>query len=230
MQGTIVNAVTIILGALLGNFLKESFSENIKDTVMNGLSLTVMVIGLSMAIKTQNLLIITLSIVSGGILGELLMIEDRLNQMGQRLERRFSKGDGDFTQAFVSASLIYCVGAMAILGAIESGLEGKHSILLVKSILDGVSAIVFSSSLGMGVAFSALPVFIYQGAITLAAAGVKAFLTNNIITEMSATGGILIFAIGLNMLNINIKIKVGNLLPAIFLAILYTVGLTNLPI
>jgi len=230
LLGTIVNAATIILGTILGNSLKGRFSENIKQTIMQGLSLTVMLIGLSMAISTENMLIVTLSMVIGGILGELLKIEDRLNDFGRRLESRFSSEGGDFTRAFVTASLVYCVGAMAVLGSIQSGLEGDHSILFVKSILDGVSAVVFSSSMGIGVAFSAIPVFAYQGAIALAASFVKAFLTNNIITEMSATGGLLIFGIGINMLGINVNIKVGNLLPAIFVAVILAMVFADLPI
>jgi len=228
--GTIVNAATIIIGTILGNWLKGRFSENIKQTVMHGLSLTVMLIGLSMAITTENMLIVTLSMVMGGIIGEVLKIEDRLNSFGKKLEARFAGESGDFTRAFVSASLIYCVGAMAVLGAIQSGLEGNHNILFVKSILDGVSAVVFSSSMGIGVAFSALPVFLYQGVITLAASFVKAYLTDNIITEMSATGGLLIFGIGLNMLGINVNIKVGNLLPAIFVAVVLAVLLADVPL
>lgn len=229
MLGTVVNAVAIIVGAILGNFLKGGFPENIKSTIMQGLSITVMLIGLSMALKSQNLLVVTLSIVIGAVLGEVLRIEYRLKQFGQSLERRFGNGEGDFTRAFVSASLLYCVGAMAIMGSIESGLTGNHTTLFIKSILDGVSAVVFSSSLGPGVAFSALPVFLYQGSITLAAAYVKAFLTDVIIREMTATGGLLIFAIGINMLGINVEIKVGNLLPAIFVAIFLALAFSLLP-
>ncbi|HHW40456.1 MAG TPA: DUF554 domain-containing protein [Syntrophomonadaceae bacterium] len=223
MLGTIVNAAAVILGALLGNFLKGGFPENIKGTIMQGVSLTVILIGISMAVKTQNVLVVTLSIVVGGILGELLRIEDRLAGFGQKLESRFGGGDGNFTKGFVTASLVFCVGAMAIMGSIESGLTGNHTTLFVKSILDGVTSVVFSSSMGIGVAFSSIPVFLYQGGITLAAAYVKAFLTGAIIREMTATGGLLIFGIGLNMLSDRIRIKVGNLLPAIFVAIFFTV-------
>ncbi|MCR4430292.1 MAG: DUF554 domain-containing protein [Tepidanaerobacteraceae bacterium] len=222
MLGTVVNASAIIIGAVLGNLLKGGFPENIKNTVMQGLSITVMLIGLSMALKSQNQMVVTLSIVIGAVLGEVLRIEYRLKQLGQNLEKRFGNGEGDFTRAFVSASLLYCVGAMAIMGSIESGLTGNHTTLFIKSILDGVSAVVLSSSLGPGVAFSALPVFLYQGSITLSAACVKVFLTDAIIREMTATGGLLIFAIGINMLGIGVDIKVGNLLPAIFVAILLT--------
>lgn len=230
MLGTVVNAAAVILGALLGNFLKGGFPEKIKDTIMQGVSLTVILIGISMAIKTQNILVVTLSIVAGGILGELLRIEDRLAGFGKKLEQHLGGGDGSFTKGFVTSSLVFCVGAMAIMGSIESGLTGNHTTLFVKSILDGVTSIVFASSMGIGVAFSAIPVFLYQGSITLAAAYVKAFLTPAIIREMTATGGLLIFGIGLNMLSDRIRIKVGNLLPAIFVAILFTVLFARFPL
>ena len=229
MFGTIVNSVAIIAGALMGNLLKGRFSENISTTLMQGLSLVVMLIGLSMALKTENLLIVTLSIVSGAILGEIMRIEERLNRLGETLEKRFGSGDGDFTKAFVSASLIYCVGAMAIMGAIESGLTGNHSILLVKSILDGVSAVVFSSTLGIWVAFSAVTVFLYQGSIALAAGFIKSYLTDAIIAEMTAAGVLLIFGIGINMREGKSRVKVGNLLPAVFTAIVFTMLFSKFP-
>lgn len=229
MLGTVINSIAIIMGALLGNLLKGRFSENISTTLMQGLSLVVMLIGLSMALKTENLLIVTLSIVSGAVLGEIMKIEERLNRLGETLEKRFGGGDGDFTKAYVSASLIYCVGAMAIMGAIESGLTGNHSILLVKSILDGVSAVVFSSTLGIGVAFSAATVLLYQGSIAMAAGFIKSYLTDAIITEMTAAGGLLIFGIGINMLEGKSRVKVGNLLPAIFTAIAFTILFSKFP-
>ncbi|MFO7152000.1 MAG: DUF554 domain-containing protein [Bacillota bacterium] len=229
MLGTIINSLAIVVGALMGSFLKGRFPENISTTLMQGLSLVVMLIGLSMALETKNLLIVTLSIVSGAVLGEIMRIEERLNRLGENLEKRFGGGDGDFTKAFVSASLIYCVGAMAIMGALESGLTGNHSILLVKSILDGVSSVVFSSTLGIGVAFSAATVFIYQGSITLAAGLIKSYLTDVVIAEMTAAGGLLIFGIGINMLEGNSRIKVGNLLPSVFTAIAFTVLFSKFP-
>jgi len=229
LLGTIINSLAIVVGALMGSFLKGRFPENISTTLMQGLSLVVMLIGLSMALETKNLLIVTLSIVSGAVLGEIMRIEERLNRLGENLEKRFGGGDGDFTKAFVSASLIYCVGAMAIMGALESGLTGNHSILLVKSILDGVSSVVFSSTLGIGVAFSAATVFIYQGSITLAAGLIKSYLTDVVIAEMTAAGGLLIFGIGINMLERNSRIKVGNLLPSVFTAIAFTVLFSKFP-
>ena len=242
MLGTIVNAGAIILGALLGNLLKGGFPERYKSVIMQGISLVVILIGLSMALETQNILVITLSIVTGGILGEALKIEERLNNFGKQLERRFvggggSGGGGDtsntddssegglFIRGFVSGSLVFCVGAMAIMGALESGLTGNHTTLFIKSIIDGITATVFASTMGIGVAFSALAVFVYQGAITLAAVYVKPFLTEAIITEMTAVGGLLIFGIGLNLLTDKLNIKVGNLLPGIFTAIFFVIAI-----
>jgi hypothetical protein len=255
LLGTIVNAGAIIAGALLGNLLKNGFPEKYKSVIMQGVSLAVILIGLSMALKSQNLLVLTLSMVSGGILGEWLRIEERLDSFGEKLEGRFNGGaaqkgnrgkggpgkdnsgshadsDGLFIKGFVSGSLVFCVGAMAIMGSLESGLTGRHTTLFIKSILDGVTSTVFASSMGIGVAFSALPVFLYQGAITLAACYVKPFLTEAMITEMSAAGGLLIFAIGINMLTNSdrLRIKVGNLLPAIFLAILFVALVGRLPL
>jgi uncharacterized membrane protein YqgA involved in biofilm formation len=229
LLGTIVNAVAIIAGALMGNFFKKGFPQNIKTTLMQGLSLTIMLIGFSMALQTSNYLILTLSIVSGGILGELLKIETGLNLLGTKLEQRFGNGDGNFTRAFVSASLIYCTGAMAIVGAIESGLTGNHNTLFIKSILDGVLSIVFASTMGIGVAFSSLPVFLYQGSITIAAGLAKALLTETIIQEMTAAGGLLIVGIGINLFANKNLVMVGNLLPAIFVAIFFTLAFAHLP-
>lgn len=221
--GTVINSVSIIIGAILGGFLKGRFPANIKSTLMQGLSLVIMLIGITMAINTENLIIVTLSIVIGGIVGEVLKIEEHLDSVGGKLESRFAKEDDNFTRAFVSASLIYCVGAMSIMGAIQSGLTGDHSILYIKSILDGVTSTVFSSSMGgLGVAFSAIPVFLYQGLITVAAGYVKNFISDAIIKEMTAAGGLLILGIGINMLDTNLKIKVGNLLPAVVAAVIIT--------
>jgi len=229
LLGTIVNSAAIIAGGLMGNILRGRFPDNIVSILIQGLSLVIMLIGLSMALKTENFLIMTLSIVSGAILGEAMQIEERLNKLGEKLEKRFGTGRGDFTKAFVSASLLYCVGAMAIMGALESGLTGDHRILFVKSIIDGVSSVVFSSTLGIGVMFSAVPVFLYEGSIALAAGFIKPYLTDAIIAEMTATGGLLIFGIGLNMLEGKSRVKVGNMLPAVFTAIIFTVFSSRFP-
>lgn len=187
---------------------------------MDGVGLSVIIIGISAAIKTENTIMAIISIVLGSIIGEISGIEKKLNRLGDSLEARFSNGDSNFSKGFVTASLVYCVGAMAIVGALESGLLGDHNTLFAKSILDGITSIIFASTLGIGVAFSAIVVFIYQGLITLLATYLKDLLTHDVILEMSAVGGILIMAIGINILELK-KIKVGNMLPAIFIPFLY---------
>jgi len=198
----------------------KALPEKMKNTVIQGIGLAVILIGLSMALQSKNTLVVIASLVLGGILGEWIDIELRLQQLGQTLEKILAKGGkgGNFTKAFVSASLIYCVGAMAIMGSLESGLKGVHDILFAKAMLDGVSAIVFASSMGIGVLVSAIPVFLYQGGITLSATLLQGLLSAPVIAEMSATGGLLIVGIGLNILEIK-EIKVGNLLPGIFMTI-----------
>lgn len=219
MLGTIVNFIAIVLGGLVGGLFSKAFPDKLKNTVIQGIGLTVMIIGLQMAIKTNNILIVIASLVLGGLLGEGIDIEARLNQFGRFLETKLaSKGEGQFTKAFVTASLVYCVGAMAIVGALEDGLNGNHSILFAKAALDGITAIIFSSSMGLGVAFSAFPVLLYQGSISLFAGLLQGILSEPVVLEMSAVGGLLIFGIGINMLGIK-EIKVGNLLPGIFISV-----------
>lgn len=218
MVGTIVNAAAIILGTVMGMFFKKGIPERVKQTILQGLGLAVLLVGLQMSLQTQQVLVVVISLGLGGLTGELLNIEGGLNRLGKWLESKVGGVKGETGKAFVTASLIYCVGAMAIMGSIEDGLYNNPRILLTKAALDGISAVVFASTMGPGVAFSALPVFLYQGSITLLAAYVKVFLSTAAVAEMSATGGLLIVGIGLNILNVA-EIKVGNLLPAIFYAI-----------
>lgn len=227
MLGTLVNTFAIVLGGFLGLLFGGVLTDKIKTTVIQGIGLAVLLIGLSMALQTKNPLVIIASLVIGGIIGESVDIELRLHQFGQWLEKKVPNGgeSGRFTKAFVTASLIYCVGAMAIMGSLESGLNGNHTILYAKSMLDGISAIVFASSMGAGVIVSAVPVLLYQGGITLSAGLIQGVLSGAVIAEMSATGGLLILGIGLNILQIA-EIKVGNLLPGIFVAIPVTLIMT----
>lgn len=220
MLGTVVNSITIILGSIFGFIIKRGIKDEYKKTIMDGVGLAVIVIGLMGAIKTENTILAIISIVLGSLFGEILGIERKLNSLGDTMEERFGKGDSNFSKGFVTASLVYCVGAMAIVGSLESGLLGDHTTLLAKSILDGISSIIFSSTLGIGVAFSAVAVFIYQGLITLLATYIKDLLTPEVILEMSAVGGILIMAIGINILELK-RIRVGNMLPAIFIPLFY---------
>ncbi|MCX8130410.1 MAG: DUF554 domain-containing protein [Clostridia bacterium] len=237
--GTIVNAAAIIAGGTAGILVKNGLPERYKTTVMQGIGLSVLVIGISGTlrgifdisqnhiIETQYIMTMIFSLVIGGIIGELLNIEQKMEKLGVWFQNRIDRGKtsqsgSSFAEGFVTASLIYCVGAMAIVGSLEDGLSGNTSTLFAKSILDGVSAIIFSATMGAGVTFSALPVFIYQGSITLLAGFIKPWLTDSVINQMSLAGSVLILAIGINLLEIK-KIKVGNMLPAIFLPLIYYV-------
>lgn len=222
MLGTIINVVAILVGSAAGIALHGGMPQRFRDTIMQGLALCVVLIGVTGAVKTSNSMIVIFSIVLGALVGEGIDIEKRLDSVGNAAQRLFDRGKGGsstFAQGFVTASLVYCVGAMAIMGSLDSGLRGDHATLIAKSILDGVSAIVFASTLGQGVALSAAAVFIYQGAITLLAQFVAPFLTEVLVTEMSAVGGLLIIGIGVNMFD-RVHIKVGNLLPAIFMPVI----------
>lgn len=221
MLGTIVNFIAIILGSLMGLAFKKGIPEKYKKTILQGLGMAVVLIGLKMGFKANNELIVILSLVVGGLIGEMIKIDYHLENFAALLQKRVGSQEGDFVKAFVSASLIYCVGAMAILGAIESGLTGSHKILFTKSSLDFITSIILTSSLGIGVIFSAFVVLIYQGLITILASGIKDLLIEPVITYLTATGGMLIVGIGLNILEIK-KINVANLLPAIFVAIIFT--------
>ena len=173
-----------------------------------------------MAWKTDEFIIVICSLAFGTIIGELIRIEDRVTNLGNWLEERFTKTGSSISKGFVTTSLLYCVGSMAIVGSLESGLSGNHDTLFAKSVLDGLGSIIFTASMGIGVLFSAASVFLYQGLITISASFMKQFLTPEVITQMSAVGGLLIVAMGFNMLEM-IKMKVGNCLPAIFLPLVY---------
>lgn len=226
LLGTAINASAIIAGAVAGICLKKRFSPSMAQSIMQGIALMVVVLGIGMAQKTANPLIVIISLVVGTVLGELFNIEGGLQRLGEYFQSKFAKGEGDFAKGFVSASLIYCVGAMAIMGALEEGLSGKFDILSVKAMLDGISAVVFAATLGIGVAFSAITVFVYQGSITLFAGWIGQFLSDPVVAEMTATGGVLIIGIGVNMLELGKRpMKVGNMLPAIFVAALLAWGI-----
>lgn len=220
MIGTVVNAIAIITGSLLGLLLKKGIPEGYKKTVMQALSLVIILIGIKGALVTNDLLVVIISLAIGSIIGEFVGIESRLEKLGRWIEGRFPGESGSVSKGFVTASLVYCVGSMAIVGSFESGLTGNHQTLFAKSALDGISAIIFASTMGFGVLLSFIPVFLYQGILTLAAGLIKPFLVASVISQMSATGGLLITAIGINLLGI-VKIRVGNMLPAIFIPLVY---------
>lgn len=224
MIGTILNVITVIIGGTLGAALGARLPEKMRETVMHGLGLMTLVIGVQMAIGTHNILIVLASILFGGLIGEMLRIQARLDAVGKRLEERFARGEqaGTFTRGFVTASLVFCVGPMTILGSIQDGLIGDFNLLAIKSTLDGFAGLAFASTLGIGVAFSALTVLVVQGGISLAAMIFGSALGSIArdtpwVIEMTATGGVLIMGIGLILLDLK-QVRVGNLLPAIFIA------------
>ncbi len=220
MLGTIVNTIAILLGGMLGLIFRRGISDRFKNTVMKGLGLSVFMIGLAGALRSENILLLIFSMVIGSLIGEAMNIEDKLERFGKWIENRSGQGEGQVAKGFVVASLMYCVGAMAIVGALESGLTGNHETLYAKSLLDGVTAVIFASTLGIGVLFAAGSVLVYQGAITIAASALAAVLVDSVIVEMSAIGGLLIMGIAMNILEFK-RVPVGNMLPAVFIPLLY---------
>ncbi|HWR31849.1 MAG TPA: DUF554 domain-containing protein [Negativicutes bacterium] len=220
MLGTFVNFAAIIVGGLVGTLLKGGVSPKIGDTVMKGLALSVLLVGIMNALKVNNLLLVIIAMVLGGILGEWLDIDQKLKSIGDTIGIKLKGRGGRVSDGFVTGSLVYCVGAMAIVGSLESGLSGNHQTLFAKSILDGISSIIFASTLGIGVVLSAFTVLIYQGAITLAASFLQPLLAETVKADMNSIGGLLIIGISLNMMG-HPSLKVANLLPAIFVPIAY---------
>lgn len=232
--GTVINVVTVLLGGTLGTVLGNRLPERMRGTIMHSLGLLTMVIGFQLSLETANILIVLGSLLLGGLLGELLRIERAIDQVGHWLERRTGgaespepdvaptdtdspSGSTTFSYAFLTASLVFCVGPMTILGSIQDGLTGDYTLLAVKATMDGFASLAFASTLGPGVIFSALTVLVYQGALTLGAGWADAVLTDPMVAEMTATGGVLMLALGLGLLQIK-KIRAGNLLPAIAIA------------
>ncbi len=218
LLGTLVNGLLIVIGTLLGKLLHR-IPESMKGTVMYAIGLAVIVLGLQMGFKSENFLIVILSLVLGAVLGEWLGLEDKLNAVGNWLERKIgSNGQGSISQGFVTATLIFVIGAMAIIGALDSGIRGDHDVLYTKSIIDGFTVLILTTTLGIGVIFSAIPVVLYEGLIALFATQIDRFvpqaLMDQFILEMTAAGGVMIFAIGLNLTGLT-KIRVANLLPGI---------------
>jgi len=223
MIGTILNVAAILVGGGLGLLLGTKLSERLKETVIAGLGLFTLVYGVSLFLKTENSLIVLGSVLVGVLLGEWLHIEDGLMHLGIWLEQRFNSNKSagqnkNFIKGFVTASLVFCIGPMAILGSIQDGLTGNYNTLAVKSILDGFGAMAFASSLGVGVLFASVMVLLYQGAITLLAGTVQNVITVSMMNELSATGGVILVAIAISSLLEIKKIRTGSFLPSLLLA------------
>ncbi len=223
MLGTIVNTIAVIIGAVIGMVVKKGLPEKMADTLMKGLGLCTLFLGISGSLEGENSLILIISMVVGTLIGEGIDLEEKLNALGNWVENKFkgknTDGKTSVAEGFVTASLLFCVGAMTIVGSLQSGLQGNHEMLFNKSVLDFVAAIIFASTLGIGVAFSAVFVFVYQGAITLLAQWIAPFLTDTVIAEMTCVGSVIIIGLALNMLGIT-KLRVMNYVPAIFVPII----------
>ena len=231
MTGTFINFAAIIVGSLLGILFGSRLSDNLKNTVVSGMGLFTTAVGLQMFLKTENALIVLGALILGAILGEWWGVEDGLQNLGVWLEKKVSGssegGSSHFVRGFLVSSVLYCTGPMAVLGSISDGLKGDYLTLSIKSVLDGFLSIAFASTLGIGVAFSALPVFAYQGSISLLASQLNAIVNTSMMNEMTATGGVLLMGIGISSLLELKRIRVGNFLPALAIApiIVYALSL-----
>ena len=222
LLGSLVNSAAIILGGSIGLALKKGLSDRIASAVMNALALCVLYIGVSGMLKGENILITILSMVFGTLVGEWIDLDKKINQLGDEIESRVSSENKEHSvsNGFVTASLLFCVGAMAIVGALQSGLTGKHDTLFAKSLIDGIAAIVMASSLGIGVLLSAGLILVYEGGITLFANVLAPLLTDSVINEMTCVGSLLIVGLALNMLKLT-NLKIMNYAPAVFFPILF---------
>jgi uncharacterized membrane protein YqgA involved in biofilm formation len=220
MLGPLVNALVIVVCAFVGRFVVKGVPQRFEETVKKAVGLSIVYIGIKGALDNQEVLLLILSMVCGAVIGELLNIDRLMNRAGSWVERKLGMSGGVFAKGFVSASILFCTGSMAIVGSLQSGLTGNHETLFAKSILDGALSIVFAASMGLGVACAAAPVLIYQGGIVLGSFVIKDLLSPAIIREMSAVGSLLIAAIGFNFL-VSREIRVANLIPAIFIPWLY---------
>ncbi len=231
MTGTLINIAAVIVGSIIGLIFGARIPNKLKETVIAGMGLFTTAMGLQMFLKTENALIVLGAVLIGTLLGEWWHIEDGLHKLGEFLEKRFSREEDDgsnkFVRGFLTASLLFCIGPIAILGSIQDGLTGDYNLLAVKSVLDGFASIAFASTLGIGVAFSALVLFVYQGGISLLAGLLNAIVNASMMNELTAAGGVLLMGVGIsNLLEIK-KMRVGNMLPALVIAplIVWVLGL-----
>jgi len=231
MTGTFLNIATVLIGGIIGLIFGARIPDKLKETVITGMGLFTAAMGIQMFMKTENPLIVLGSLLIGTLLGEWWRIEDGLQNLGKILEQRFSKEENDgsnkFVRGFLTASLLFCVGPMTILGSIQDGLTGDYNLLAVKSVLDGFAALAFTSTLGIGVMFSTIIILLYQGGISLLAAQLNAIVTPSMMNELTATGGVILIGLAISSLLEIKKIRVGNMLPGLLIApvIVWVLGL-----
>jgi uncharacterized protein len=243
MIATVVNAVAIIIGTFVGLLFRKGFSDKAKESVYNATGVISLVIGFSMALSGTHILAMALSIIIGGLIGTALDVEGAIYRLGEFLRSRFAKNasnepakgeaagsaTGGFAYGFLNASVLFCVGAMALVGSFRAGTEGDYSLLLTKSVMDGFIAIIFAGAMGIGVGFSALSVLVYQGALTLLSVWVRPYVSQVMITELSAVGGALVVMIGINLLGLK-KIRTGDFLPALLVMVVLALLFEYIPI
>lgn len=220
MLGTFVNVAAVIAGSLVGLLLKMRLPEKITGIVFQGIGLVTIFFGVAMSFRSQNWVILILSVVSGAIIGQLLNLDDRLNKVGEWLKNKFKINNIRFTEGMITAFLLFCMGSLTVLGALEEGMNQNPELLLAKSVMDGFSSIALAATMGIGVMFSVIPLLIYQGGITLFAGSLQNFLSEPLIMEITAAGGIILLGMGINILEIK-QIKVLNLLPALLMAVVF---------
>ena len=221
MFGTIINVIAVVIGSFLGLILRSKLPKRITNTAFHGVGLFTIILGIIMAIKTSNILIMIFSIVIGALVGEIIDIDKWINIFGEWLKKNFKGKNERFSEGFITAFLLYCMGSMTILGAIEEGLGGIPNLLVAKSVLDGFSSIILAATMGIGVLFSFIPLLLFQGGLTLLASNMQNILTGSIINELSAVGGILLLGLGITILDIK-KIKIINMLPSLIIVVILT--------
>jgi uncharacterized membrane protein YqgA involved in biofilm formation len=220
MLGNLINVAAILFGCLAGKLFGNRLKENYRDAAVKAGGLALLLLGMQMALSGNQFILILLSIVIGSIIGEALDIDGAMERFGKKVEEKLAAGNDGFSKAFVYSTLLFCIGPMSIMGSIAGGLRGEHGILITKAVLDGIFSAILTVTMGIGVIGSAVTTGVYQGAIVLCARWVERFLTEAIVTEMTATGGLLILAIGLNMLGIK-EFKTANMLPALLLICIF---------
>ncbi len=230
MIATIINALAILLGSLIGLFLRKGISERYQKIIFSAAGLTSLTIGIQMALKTSHILAFAIALILGGLVGTWLNIEGGIMSLGENLKQRFARNSegSSFALGFLNASVLYCAGAMAIIGSFKAGTEGDYSLILTKSVLDGFMSIIFAGAMGPGVAFSALSVLVYQGILTIASVWVKPFVTDVMLMELTGIGGALVIMIGLGLLDIK-KFKTGDFLPSLIFTVLLVLALPFVP-
>ena len=226
MLATVINALAIVVGSLIGIFLRKGLSKRFETAIFTAAGVTTIVIGIQMALKTKHILAFALALIVGGLVGTALKIEDAVLSFGEGLKNRFAHGEAsaNFAIGFLNASVLYCSGAMAIIGSFKAGTEGDYNILFTKSILDGTISILYASAMGFGVAFAAVSVLLYQGLLTLLSIWLKPFVSPLMLAELTGIGGAFVLMIGLNLLDIK-KLKTGDFLPALVFTILFVLAM-----